>query len=79
MKTFTFKVVVEPNSGIYRASCPPLIQLGAFADGFTRSEALQKIQEIVSVIVQQLRDDGIEFPEHTDVEVYDGALVAVTV
>ena len=31
------------------------------------------------MIVQQLREDGMEFPEHTDVEVYGGALVAVTV
>ena len=79
MKTFTFKIVINAEAGLYRAHCPALLRLGAVADGFTKAEALHKIQELVSLIVEQLRDDGIEFPEHADVEVYDGALVAVTV
>lgn len=79
MKTYTFKVVVEPDEGGYRAYCPALRQFGAVTQGATPEEALRNINEVVQMITDELREDGIALPIHDDVEVFEGARVAVTV
>jgi predicted RNase H-like HicB family nuclease len=81
MKTYTFKVVVEPDEGGYHAYCPALRHLGAVTQGATEAEALQNINEVVRMIVDELQEDGIPFPtgSNNDVEVFDGTRVAVTV
>ena len=81
MKTYTFKVVVEPDEGGYHAYCPALRHLGAVTQGATEAEALANINEVVQMIVDELREDGKPLPEVStdDVEVFDGTRVAVTV
>jgi len=79
MKTYTFKVVVEPDEGGYHAYCPVLRGFGAVTQGATEAEALRNINEVVQMIMDELREDGIALPAHDDVEVFDGARVAVTV
>jgi predicted RNase H-like HicB family nuclease len=81
MKTYTFKVVVEPDEGGYHAYCPALRHLGAVTQGATETEALQNINEVVRMIVDELQEDGIPLPtgSNNDVEVFDGTRVAVTV
>jgi predicted RNase H-like HicB family nuclease len=81
MKTYTFKVVVEPDEGGYHAYCPALRHLGAVTQGSTEAEALQNINEVVRMIVDELQEDGIPLPtgSNNDVEVFDGTRVAVTV
>jgi predicted RNase H-like HicB family nuclease len=81
MKTYTFKVAVEPDEGGYHAYCPALRHLGAVTQGATEVEALANINEVVQIIVDELREDGQPLPEVStdDVEVFDGTRVAVTV
>ena len=81
MKTYTFKVVVEPDEGGYHAYCPALRHLGAVTQGETEAEALVNINEVVQMIVDELREDGAPLPEVSsdDIEVFDGTRVAVTV
>ena len=79
MKTYTFKVVVEPDEGGYHAYCPALRRLGAVTQGSTPAEALKNINEVVQMIVDELNEDGIPLPTHDDVEVFEGTRVAVTV
>jgi len=81
MKTYTFKVVVEPDEGGYHAYWPALRYLGAVTQGTTEEEALENITEVVQTIVGDLREEGKPLPEAStdDIEVFDGARVAVTV
>lgn len=81
MKTYTFKVVVEPDEGGFHAYCPALRQLGAVTQGATCEDALKNINEVVQMIVDELREDGIPLPAASgdDVEVFEGTRVAITV
>src|SRR5580698_3798783 len=69
MKTYTFKVVVEPDEGGYHAYCPALRHLGAVTQGATETEALQDINEVVRMIVDELQEDGIALPTSSDNDV----------
>ena len=81
MKTYTFKVVVEPDEGGYHAYCPALRHLGAVTQWATEAEALANINEVVRMIVDELREDGQPLPEIStdDIDVFDGTRVAVSV
>ncbi len=81
MKTYTFKVVVEPDDDRWYAYCPALHKYGAATWGETREEAFQHIQEVVHMVIAELREDGVAIPEgpKQDVEVFEGERVAVTV
>ncbi len=77
MKSYVFKVVVEPDEGAWSAHCPALAKLGAATWGRTKGEALKHIDEVVQMIVEELIEDGEPVPE--DVQVSEQPLVAVTV
>jgi predicted RNase H-like HicB family nuclease len=77
MKTYLFKVVVEPDEGAWSAHCPALAKLGAASWGNTQEEALKHIHEVVEIIVQELLEDGEPIPE--DIQVSEEPLVSVTV
>jgi predicted RNase H-like HicB family nuclease len=81
MKTYTFKVVVEPDEDRWHAYCPALEQYGAATWGNTQEEALKHIQEVVQMVIEELGEDGIPIPEGptSDVQVFQDARVAVTV
>jgi predicted RNase H-like HicB family nuclease len=85
-KTYLFKVVIEDDSHedgrqAYHAYCPALEQYGASTWGNTKEEALQHIQEVVQMIVEELIDEGALLPEGAlqDVEVFSEPRIAVTV
>jgi predicted RNase H-like HicB family nuclease len=69
MKTYIFKVVVEPDDDRWHAYCPALEQYGAATWGNTREEALRHIQEVVNMVVDELLEDGIVIPEGPQEEV----------
>ena len=77
MKTYTFKVVVEPDEDRFHAHCPALQQQGAATWGHTEEEALKHIHEVVRMVVEELLRDGESIP--TGAEVREEALVSVTV
>jgi predicted RNase H-like HicB family nuclease len=81
MKTYTFRVVVEPDDDRWHAYCPALQQFAAATWGNTEEEALKHIQEVVQMIVSELREDGIPVPEGPadEVGVFQDARVAITV
>ena len=58
VKTYTFKVVVEPDEDRWHAYCPALEQYGAATWGDTEEEALRHINEVVQMIVEGLIEDG---------------------
>lgn len=63
MKTYTFKVVVEPDEDRWHAYCPALEEYGAATWGLTREEALRHIQEVVQMVVEELQEDGLPIPD----------------
>ena len=77
MKTYIFKVVVEPDEDKWSVYCPVLLPQGAATWGNTREEALKHIHEVVQMIVAELVEDGEPIPE--DVLVSQEPLVAITV
>ena len=81
MKTYAFRVIVEPDEDRWHAYCPALKQYGAATWGNTREEALKHIQEVVQMVVDELIEDGEEIPEEPreEIEVFQDSRVAVTV
>ena len=73
MKTGTFKVVLEPDEGGCHAYCPALRRFGAVTQGVTSAEALKNINEVVQMIVDEFREDGVAPPTPDDGEVVEGA------
>jgi predicted RNase H-like HicB family nuclease len=81
MKTYTFKVIVEPDNDRWHASCPTLQKYGGATWGASKEEAYRHIQEVVQMIIEELTEDGIAIPDgpREDVEVLSDTRVAVTV
>ena len=68
MKTYSFKVLVEPDEDaagnpVWFAYCPALEDIGAATSGRTKDEALKNINDVVHMIVQELVEDGKPLPE----------------
>jgi predicted RNase H-like HicB family nuclease len=68
MKTYSFKVVVEPDEDAqgdpaWYAYCPALESVGGATSGRSREEALRNINEVVRMIVQEFIDEGKSLPE----------------
>ena len=71
MKSYVFKVVVEPDeledgTLSYHAYCPTL--RGARTQGKTEKEALQNIHDVVKMIVDQLIEEGKPVPPDIEIE-----------
>ena len=54
MKSYVFKVVVEPDQDGWHAYCPVLEDRGAATWGYTEEEALKNIQEVLQLVVGEL-------------------------
>jgi len=68
MKTYNFKVVIESDEDArgnpaWHAYCPALVAIGASTSGRTREEALNNINEVVRMIVQEFIEEGRSLPE----------------
>jgi predicted RNase H-like HicB family nuclease len=81
MKTYSFKVVVEPDDDRWHAYCPALEQYGASTWGNTEEEAFKHIHEVVQTINGEFTEDGIALADSPceDVEALLDTRVAVTV
>jgi predicted RNase H-like HicB family nuclease len=68
MRTYSFKVVLEPDEDAqgnpaWHAHCPALESFGAATSGRTREEALKNINEVVRMIVQEFIEEGKPLPD----------------
>jgi predicted RNase H-like HicB family nuclease len=87
MKTYNFKVVLEPdedfegNPSGWHAYCPALEHQGASTWGSTEAEALKKINEVVHMVVDSMIEHGEHLPEQPSdqVQVTIEPRIAVTV
>ena len=79
MKTYVFRVELEPDEEGWRAFYAPLENIGASTWGNSEEQALKNIQEVLSLIVDELIEEGRSIPATERMSVSDGAAVAVNV
>ena len=87
MKTYNFKVVIEPdedfdgNPSGWHAYCPALEDKGASTWGATEAEALQNIESLTHLVVESMLEHGDHIPEEPrdEVEVSVEPRIAITV
>lgn len=69
MKTYNFRVVVEPdedfdgNPSGWHAYCPALEREGASTWGLTEAEARKNIDDVVHLVVESMLEHGERVPE----------------
>lgn len=80
MRTYLFRVVVEPDENRWVAYCPALEEKGGATWGRTAQEALTNVEEVVRMTLESMRRHGEPIPEQpeTDVRVLTEPSVAVT-
>ena len=81
MKTYVFRVVVQPDEDKFAVHCPALLKYAATSWGDTQEEALRNIQEVIEMIVKELAEDKEPIPEEPaeEVTVSTEPRVAVTI
>lgn len=82
MKSYVFKVVVEDDEFEdgrpgFSAYCPSLP--GAYTWGNTREEVLERIQEAVKLIVDEMLEEGKPIPPDAALLEVESPTVVVTV
>ena len=70
MKTYSFRVVVEPDESRWHAYCPALKDNGAVTWGNSREEALKNIEEVVQMVVEEILEDRQTLPSWPQEEVF---------
>jgi predicted RNase H-like HicB family nuclease len=65
MKTYSFRVIVEPDEDRWHAYCPALEAQGAATWGYTREEALKHIDEVAQLVVDSMVEHGEGLPEES--------------
>jgi predicted RNase H-like HicB family nuclease len=77
MKSYVFRVALEPDEDRWHARVPEIESRGAATWGRTREEALKNIQEVAQMVIEEMLEDGEPIPE--GVLVRDEPLVSVMV
>jgi len=69
MKTYNFKVVIEPdedfegNPSGWHAYCPALKNVGGATWGATETEALKNINDVVRMVIESMLEHGEPIPQ----------------
>ena len=82
VKSYVFEVVIEEDQFEdgrpgFSAHCPSIE--GAYTWGETRDQALERIQESVKLILDEMRDEGKPVPPNSAVMELESPAVLVTV
>jgi predicted RNase H-like HicB family nuclease len=77
MKSYVFRVVLEPDEDGWRAYIPELEAKGAATWGQDKEEALRNIREVAQMVIEALLEDGEQLPPR--ITEIDQPVVAVTV
>jgi predicted RNase H-like HicB family nuclease len=68
MKTYNFKVVIEPDEDRWLAYSPALVDRGAGTWGYTKEEARANIQVVLKMTIESMIRHGETIPEDTTLE-----------
>ena len=78
MKTYVFRVELEPDDEGWRAFYPPLEEFGASTWGESQEAALKHIQEVLTMIVEERIEAKQSIQEQEGATAAEGQLVSVT-
>jgi predicted RNase H-like HicB family nuclease len=78
MKTYLFDIELEADEEGWRAFYPPLEEIGASTWGKTKEEALGNIQEVLSLILDELAEEENPLIVTGNLTVSDRPVVAVS-
>ena len=78
MKTYVFQVELKPDEEGWRACYPPWEDMGASTWGNIREQALQNIQEVLGIMIEEFVEEGRPISATETLRVAEGAAVAVT-
>ena len=78
MQTYLFNVSLEPDEDGWRAFYAPLEHLGASTWGATKDEAVRHISEVLSLILEELAEEGQDIPATEGLSVAQGTVVSIT-
>ncbi len=78
MKTYVFRVELEPDDEGWRAFYPPLEEFGASTWGESQEAALEHIQEVLTMIVEERIEAKQSIQDQESVAVAEGTPVSVT-
>ena len=79
MKTYKFRVVLEPDGEGWHIYVPELRGIGASTWGYTQEDALKYIREVLEMIIEEFSEEGNPLPSADAMPVSDGPAVTVTV
>ena len=79
VKTYTFRVVLEPDGEGWHIYVPELRRMGASTWGYTQADALNYIKEVLEMIIEEFEEAGKPLPSADVAAVSDGLAVMVTV
>jgi predicted RNase H-like HicB family nuclease len=77
VKSYVFRVVLEPDEQAWRAYIPDLEEKGGATWGKTKEEALGNIREVAQMVIESMLEDGEPLPP--GVTELNDPVVAVTV
>jgi len=77
VKSYLFRVVLEPDELAWRAYIPELEAKGGATWGATKEEALRNIHEVAQMVIESILEDGEPLPP--GVTEVDEPMVAVSV
>jgi len=77
MRSYVYRVVLEPDGDAWRAFIPDLEGKGGATWGATKDEALRNINEVAQMVIESMLEDGEELPR--GVAQVDEPVIAVTV
>lgn len=77
MRAYVLPVTLEPDENVWRAYVPALESRGAATWGHTRDEALQNIQQVVQMVVEEMLEEGESLP--ASIQMAEQPTVAVNI
>ena len=77
MKSYVFRVVLEPDGQAWRAYIPELEGKGGATWGSTKEEAFRNIHEVAQLVIESMIEDGEALPR--GITEVDEPVIAVTV
>jgi predicted RNase H-like HicB family nuclease len=79
VKTYIFRVVVEPDEDRWVSYCPTLDKYAADTWGYTREEALENIKEVIQMVLEEMAEDNEPIPEEFQATVVNSPEHLVTI
>ena len=79
MKTYVFRVEMEPDEKGWHIYYPPWANIGASTWGYTREDALYYIREVLEMIIEEFEEEGTPLPATDKMSFSEGPTVLVTV